>query len=106
MPALFFACDSGVPRSILSTGLEPLHLVTMQTPKWLQIVIAVCLIVLTLDATLYLLGPARDHRYSTGPEHFSVVDGRTGQMCQMNGQTAVVCWNPMRPDLVGAATGK
>jgi len=74
----------------------------MQTPRWFHIVVAVCLAVLALDATLYLLGPARDHRYSTGPEHFSVVDGRTGKMCQMNGPVAVVCWNPMKPDTVAA----
>ena len=75
----------------------------MQIPRWLQIVVAVCLVVLSLDATLYLLGPARDHRYTTGPEHFSVVDGRTGRMCQMNGPSAVACWNPMAVDM--AATG-
>ena len=70
----------------------------MQIPRWFPLVVAICLIVLSLDATLYLLGPARDHRYSTGPEHFSVVDGRTGRMCQMNGPTAVVCWNPIKGD--------
>ena len=74
------------------------HFGPMQTPRWIPIVIAICLIVLSLDATLYLLGPARDHRYSTGPERFSVVDGRTGRMCQMNGPTAVVCWNPIKGD--------
>ena len=71
-------------------------------PRWLQIVVAVCLIVIAIDATLYLLGPARDHRYSTGPEHFSVVDGRTGRMCQMNGAVAVVCWNPIAGDTATA----
>jgi len=75
----------------------------MQIPRWLQIVVAVCLIVLSVDATLYLLGPARDHRYSTGPEHFSVVDGRTGRMCQMNGPSAVVCWNPMSAEAAAPA---
>jgi hypothetical protein len=74
----------------------------MQIPRWLQVVVAVCLIVIALDATLYLLGPARDHRYSTGPEHFSVVDGRTGRMCQMNGPAAVVCWNPIKGDTAAA----
>jgi hypothetical protein len=70
----------------------------MQIPRWFQIIVAVCLIVLSIDATLYLLGPARDHRYSTGPEHFSVIDGRTGRMCQMNGPVDVVCWHPMKAD--------
>ena len=76
----------------------------MQIPRWLQILVAVCLVVLSLDATLFLLGPARDHRYSAGPEHFSVVDGRTGRMCQMNGPSAVVCWNPIATE--GAAPAK
>ena len=78
------------------------HYAPMQTPRWFYTVVAVCLVVLALDATVYILGPARDHRYSTGPEHFSVVDGRTGRMCQMNGPSAVVCWNPMKPDSVAA----
>lgn len=77
------------------------HFGAMQIPRWFYTLVAVCLVVLSLDATLYLLGPARDHRYSTGPEHFSVVDGRTGRMCQMNGPTAVVCWNPMKSDSAG-----
>jgi hypothetical protein len=79
------------------------HFGAMQIPRWLQIVVAICLIVLSVDATLYLLGPARDHRYSTGPEHFSVVDGRTGRMCQMNGPSAVVCWNPMSAEAAAPA---
>ena len=78
------------------------HFAAMQTPRWFYTVVAVCLVVLSLDATLYLVGPARNHRYSTGPEHFSVVDGRTGRMCQMNGPTAVVCWNPMNADSTAA----
>ena len=74
------------------------HFGRMQIPRWIPIVVTICLAVLSLDATLYLLGPARDHRYSTGPERFSVIDGRTGRMCQMNGPTAVVCWNPVKGD--------
>jgi len=80
--------------TLANRGRRP-HFAAMQIPRWLQIVVAVCLIVLSLDATFYLIGPARDHRYSAGPEHFSVVDGRTGRFCQMNGSAAAVCWNPM-----------
>ena len=98
MPTLFF-CFLVCGPPLAKVRLIP-HLGAMQIPRWLQIVVAVCLIVLSLDATLYLLGPARDHRYSTGPEHFSVVDGRTGRMCQMNGPTAVVYWNPIKTDTV------
>jgi hypothetical protein len=75
----------------------------MQIPRWLQILVAVCLIVLSVDATIYLLGPALNNRYTAGPERFSVVDGRTGKMCQMNGATAAVCWNPMKADTVSEA---
>ena len=70
----------------------------MQITRWFQIIVVICLIVLSIDATLYLMGPARDHRYSAGPEHFSVVDGRTGRFCQMNGPTDVVCWHPVKAD--------
>jgi hypothetical protein len=85
------------PGGLAKYGL-PAHFAAMQTPRWFYTLVAVCLVILSVDATVYLLGPARDHRYSTGPEHFSVVDGRTGKMCQMNGPTAVVCWNPMATD--------
>ena len=70
----------------------------MQMPRWFQIVVAICLIVLSIDATLYLIGPARDQRFSAGPEHFSVIDGRTGRFCEMNGPVNVVCWHPMKAD--------
>ncbi len=86
----------------LAKRQERPHFAAMQIPRWFYTLVAVCLVVLSLDATLYLLGSARDHRYGTGPEHFSVVDGRTGRMCQMNGPTAVVCWNPMKADSAAA----
>jgi hypothetical protein len=70
----------------------------MQIFRWFQIVVAVCLVILSVDATLYLIGPAQNNRYSAGPENFSVVDGRTGRFCQMNGPVNVVCWHPMRLD--------
>jgi hypothetical protein len=82
----------------MANGAGSRYFGVMQMPRWLQIVVAVCLIVIAIDATFFVLGPARDHRFSTGPEHFSVVDGRTGRMCQMNGPSAVVCWNPMAGD--------
>ncbi len=87
-----------VERGTLADGSPSCHVVAMQIPRWLQITVAVCLVVLSLDATLYVLGPGRDHRYSAGPEHFSVIDGRTGRFCQMNGATGAVCWNPMNAD--------
>jgi hypothetical protein len=90
----FFATDT----AWLANEGDWSHFVAMQIPRWFQIVVAVCLIVLSLDATLYLIGPARDHRYSGGSERFSVVDGRTGRMCQMNGPTDVVCWHPVKAE--------